>query len=44
LVSRAGAGLRANIFGYAVVELTLARPLNRPGRGWMFVFNLRPGF
>jgi hypothetical protein len=43
-VTSAGAGLRANIFGYAVVELNLARPLNRPGRGWMFVFNLRPGF
>jgi outer membrane protein assembly factor BamA len=43
-VSSAGAGLRANVFGYAVIELNLARPLNRSGRGWMFVFNLRPGF
>jgi outer membrane protein assembly factor BamA len=44
LVSSAGAGLRANVFGYAVVELNLARPLNRAGRGWIFAFNLRPGF
>lgn len=40
----AGAGVRVNAFGYAVVELAAARPLDRPGRGWMFSFNLLPGF
>jgi outer membrane protein assembly factor BamA len=38
-----GAGLRLNAFGYAVLEFALAKPLDR-GRGWMFVFNLQPGF
>jgi hypothetical protein len=43
-VSSVGAGLRVNAFGYVVAELDAAHPLNRRGRGWMFVFNLRPGF
>jgi hypothetical protein len=43
-IASAGFGLRANALGYAIVELNMARPLNRPGRGWMFVFNLRPSF
>ena len=43
-VTSTGAGARVNVFGYAVAEFNMARPLNRPGRGWMFVFNLRPAF
>jgi Tol biopolymer transport system component len=39
-VSSVGVGARVNVFGYAVAELNMARALNRPGRGWQFVFNL----
>jgi dipeptidyl aminopeptidase/acylaminoacyl peptidase len=43
-VTTAGFGARVNAFGYAVVELNMARPIQRPEQGWMFVFNLRPAF
>jgi hypothetical protein len=42
-VSSTGFGARVNAFGYLIAEVNLARPLNRD-RGWLFVFNLRPGF
>lgn len=44
LVRSAGAGVRVNAFGYAVVELALGRPLDRSRQGWVFSFNLRPGY
>ena len=44
MVSSAGFGARVNALGYLIAEFNLARPLNREGRGWLFVFNLRPGF
>jgi hypothetical protein len=43
-VTSAGFGARVNLFGYAVGEFNAARALDRPGKGWQFVFNLRPGF
>jgi hypothetical protein len=43
-VRSVGATLRFNAFGYAVGELDYVRPLDRPGRGWMWQFNLTPGF
>lgn len=43
-VRSVGAALRLNAFGYAILELDYARPLDRPGRGWMWQFNLTPGF
>jgi hypothetical protein len=45
-VKSVGFGARVNVFGYAIAEFNMARPLDRPGRedDWMFVFNLRPGF
>jgi Tol biopolymer transport system component len=43
-VRSAGVGLRANAFGYAIVELAVARPFDRPDNGWRWVFNLIPGF
>ena len=43
-VRSVGAVLRFNAFGYAVGELDYVRPLDRPGRGWMWQFNLTPGF
>jgi hypothetical protein len=43
-VRSAGAAIRLNAFGYAILELDYVRPLDRPGRGWMWQFNLTPGF
>ena len=39
-----GATVRFNAFGFAVGEVDYVRPLDRPGRGWMWQFNLIPGF
>lgn len=43
-VSSAGVTLRANLFGFAIGQFDFARALQRAGRGWMFQFNLSPGF
>lgn len=39
-----GVAARINLFGFAVGEIDYVRPLDRPGRGWLWQFNLRPGF
>jgi hypothetical protein len=44
VVRSAGIGLRFNAFGYAIGEVDYVRPLDRPGRGWVWQFNLTPGF
>ena len=41
-VTSVGVGARANLFGYAIVEVDYARPLDR--QGWKWVFNFSPGF
>ena len=43
-VFSAGVAARINLFGYAVAEIDYVRPLDRPGRGWLWQFNLLPGF
>jgi hypothetical protein len=43
-VFSAGAGLRINLLGFAVAEVDLVRPFDRPGRGWVWQFELQPGF
>lgn len=43
-VSSVGALMRINLLGFAVAEIDYVRPLDRPGRGWMWQFNLMPGF
>ena len=43
-VRSAGIALRFNAFGYAIGEIDYVRPLDRPGRGWVWQFNLTPGF
>jgi WD40 repeat protein len=43
-VSSVGGALRINAFGFAVIQLDLARPLQRPGQGWKFQFSLAPGW
>jgi hypothetical protein len=43
-VRSAGVALRVNALGYAILELDYVRPFDRPGRGWLWQFNLMPGF
>jgi outer membrane protein assembly factor BamA len=43
-VSSAGLALRVNLLGFAVGEFDFSRPFQRPGQGWVFQFNLSPGF
>jgi hypothetical protein len=43
-VYSAGAGLRFNLLGFAIAELNLVRPFDRPGKNWVWEFNLQPGF
>jgi hypothetical protein len=43
-VFSAGAGLRLNLLGFAVAELNLVRPFDRPGKGWVWQLELQPGF
>ena len=42
-VTSIGVGARVNVFGFLIAEFNMAHPMNRD-RGWLFVFNLRPGF
>jgi Tol biopolymer transport system component len=44
LVRSVGAAARINVLGFAVAEIDYVRPLDRPLKGWMWEFNLRPGF
>jgi outer membrane protein assembly factor BamA len=39
-----GVSVRVNILGYAVGEFYWARPFQRPGKNWVFGFQLQPGF
>ena len=43
-VASSGLALRANLFGFAVGEFAFSRPWQRPAKGWVFQFNLTPGF
>jgi outer membrane protein assembly factor BamA len=43
-VASAGAALRVNLFGFAVGEFNYSRAFQRPVRGWIFGFNLMPGW
>ena len=44
LVKSVGGGARVNLFGFAVVEVDYVKPLDRPQKGWIWVFNFSPGF
>ncbi len=44
LVRSVGVAARVNLLGFAVAQIDYVRPLDRPGRGWMWQFSLRPGF
>jgi hypothetical protein len=39
-----GVAARVNLFGFAVAEIDYVRPLDRPQRGWLWQFSLRPGW
>ncbi len=43
-VSSTGLVARLNLFGYLIGEVDYVRPLNRPGKGWIWEFNLSQGF
>ena len=43
-VSSAGVAFRMSLFGFAVGELDVTRAFSRPGHGWVFGFNLMPGW
>ena len=43
-VSSAGLTFRVNLLGFAVAQIDLARPFQRPNRGWVWGFSLTPGF
>jgi outer membrane protein assembly factor BamA len=43
-VSSAGVTFRANLFNFAIAQIDLAYPFQRPGRGWVWGFSLTPGF
>jgi len=43
-VGSAGLTLRTNLLGFAVAQFDFAHPFQRPGKGWVFQFNLAPGF
>lgn len=43
-VFSAGAGLRFNLFGFAVAELNAVHPFQRPGKNLIWELNLQPGF
>jgi Tol biopolymer transport system component len=39
-----GAAMRANLFGFAILEIDYVKPIDRPMKGWFWQFSLRPGF
>jgi len=43
-VYSAGAGLRFNLLGFAVLEADLVHPFQRPDKNWVWELNLQPGF
>ena len=43
-VVSAGLSARFNVLGYAILEAYYAKPFQRPGRGWVWGFQLVPGW
>jgi hypothetical protein len=43
-VSSYGGSLRVNILGYAVGQVSLVHPNDRPTKNWVWQFSLIPGF
>jgi len=43
-VTSYGVALRANLLGFAIGEVDLVHPNDRPGQSWYLEFSLQPGF
>jgi len=43
-VASGGVGLRVNLLGFAVGEFDYVKPFQRTTKGWIFQFNLMPGW
>jgi len=44
IVKSYGGGARVNVLGFAVVEIDMVKPVDRPKEGWTWIFNFTPGF
>jgi Tol biopolymer transport system component len=44
VVKSYGGGARVNLFGFAVVEVDMVKAVDRPQKGWSWIFNFTPGF
>ncbi len=44
IVSSAGVSFRMNLFGYAIGQMDVVRPFDRPQKDWMVRFSLTQGF
>jgi hypothetical protein len=43
-VTSYGSSLRVNILGFAIAQISLVHPNQRPVKGWHWEFSLLPGF
>jgi hypothetical protein len=43
-VASVGTAFRVNVLGFAIAQFDFVRPLDRPGRGWLWQFSFSPGF
>jgi len=43
-IGSAGVAFRVNLLGFAIAQFDIARPFQRANRGWVYQFNLSPGF
>jgi len=43
-VTSYGASLRINLLGFAIAQVSLVRPVDRPLKNWIWEFSLTPGF
>jgi len=44
IISSAGASFRMNLFGYAIGQMDIVHPFDRPQKNWMVRFSLTQGF
>jgi hypothetical protein len=44
VVKSYGGGARINLLGFAVVEVDMVKAVDRPQKGWSWIFNFMPGF
>lgn len=43
-VASSGLTFRINLLGFAVAQVDLAHPFQRPGKGWLWEFSLNAGY